>query len=120
MNRSTFAAFLLGETSTLRLFLLVLLFREHPKAQPSRRLFLLFWARDRTCDPWFTRSAPRSLFFLGETSTIGGCFCGFVDPGAPEGSTGRLVLLLFLEKPGIEPLVYKASDLTTTCFLSIL
>ena len=25
-------------------------------------------------------------------------FCGFVVPGAPEGSTGR-----FLEKPGIEP-----------------
>ena len=23
------------------------------------------------------------LFFLGETSTIGGCFCGFVVPGAP-------------------------------------
>ena len=29
------------------------------------------------------------FFFLGETSTIGGCFCGFVVPGAPEGSTGR-------------------------------
>ena len=26
----------------MRLFLLVLLFREHPKAQPSRGLFLLF------------------------------------------------------------------------------
>ena len=36
------------------------------------------------------------FFFLGETSTIGGCFlrlfCGFVVPGAPEGSTGRRFL----------------------------
>ena len=32
-----------------------------------------------------------------------GCFYGFVVPGAPKGSTGRLILLLFLEKPGIEP-----------------
>ena len=49
----------------------------------------------------FSRRAPEGsnrglLFFffffffpLGETSTIGGCFCGFVVPGAPEGSTGR-------------------------------
>ena len=48
-----------------------LLSREHPKAQPSRRFFFFFF------------------FFLGEISTIGGCFCGFVVPGAPEGSTGR-------------------------------
>ena len=45
------------------------------------------------------------IFFLGDTSTIEGCFflgcfCGFVVPGAPEGSTGRR---FFLEKPGIEP-----------------
>ena len=44
------------------------------------------------------------FFFLGETSTIVGCFCGFVVPSAPEGSTGRLIfLLLALEKPGIKP-----------------
>ena len=46
------------------------------------------------------------LLFLGETSTLGGCFCGFVFPGAPEGSTGRLIFsLVFLEKPGIEPAI---------------
>ena len=39
------------------------------------------------------------FFFPWETSTIGGCFCGFVVLGAPQGSTGRR----FLEKPVIEP-----------------
>ena len=39
------------------------------------------------------RSSPPIL--LGEASTIGGCFVGFVVPGAPEGSTGRM----FFEKP---------------------
>ena len=34
------------------------------------------------------------FFFLGETSTIVGCFCGFVVPGAPEGSTGRLIFVV--------------------------
>ena len=34
------------------------------------------------------------VFFLGETSSIGGCFCGFVVPGAPEGSTGRLIFVV--------------------------
>ena len=46
---------------------------------------------------------PGVFFFLGETSTIGGCFCGFIVPGAPEGSTGRLIFVVVLEKPGIEP-----------------
>ena len=32
----------------MRLFLLVLLSREHPKAQPSRRLFLLFFEKPGT------------------------------------------------------------------------
>ena len=40
--------FFLGETSTMMLFLLVLLSREHPKAQPSRRLFLLFFEKPGT------------------------------------------------------------------------
>ena len=43
---------------------LVLLSREHPEAQPSRRLFLLLFlgeARDRTCDPWFTRRVTYPL-----------------------------------------------------------
>ena len=30
----------------------------------------------------------------GETSTVGGCFCGFVVPGAPEGSTGMLIVVV--------------------------
>ena len=57
-----------------------------------------------------------SFFFLGETSTIVGCFCGFVVPGAPEGSTGRLIfVVVFWSSPesNLQPLVYKASDLTT-------
>ena len=39
-------------------------------------------------------------------------FCGFVVPGAPEGSTGRRFIR---RSPGtnLRPLVYKASDLTT-------
>ena len=40
------------------------------------------------------RSSPPIL--LGEASTIGGCSVGFVVPGAPEGSTGRMI---FFEKP---------------------
>ena len=50
-----------------------------------------------------------------ETSTIGGCFCVFVVPGAPESSTGRLLfVVVFWRSPGsnLRPLVYKASDLT--------
>ena len=40
----------------------------------------------------------------------------FIVPGAPEGSTGRLVFVdVFWRSPGsnLRPLVYKASDLTT-------
>ena len=33
----------------------------------------------------------RHVYFLGETSSIAGCFVGFGDLGAPEGSTGRLI-----------------------------
>ena len=41
----------------------------------------------------------QKVFFpLGETSTIGGCFCGFVVPGAPEAQ--REVDFV---GPGIEP-----------------
>ena len=40
------------------------------------------------------RSSPPIL--LGEASTIGGCFVGFVVPGAPEGSTGRMIFYLFI------------------------
>ena len=46
------------------------------------------------------RSSPPIL--LGEASTIGGCFVGFVVPGAPEGSTGRMIFFIFFfffEKP---------------------
>ena len=45
------------------------------------------------------RSSPPIL--LGEASTIGGCFVGFVVPGAPEGSTGRMIFFFFFffEKP---------------------
>ena len=41
-------------------------------------------------------SSPPIL--LGEASTIGGCFVGSVVPGAPEGSTGRMIYFFF-EKP---------------------
>ena len=83
-----------------------LLFREHPKAQPeggfrrspgSNLRPLVYKASDLTTAP--RRLLTGHFFFLGETSTVGGCFCGFVVPGAPEGSTVRR----FLEKPGIEP-----------------
>ena len=37
------------------------------------------------------------ILFLGETSTIAVCFCGFVVPGAPECSTGRLIFVVFGE-----------------------
>ena len=53
------------------------------------------------------------FFFLGETSTIVGCFCGFVVPGAPEGSTGEVdFCCCFWRSPGLNlrPLVYKAID----------
>ena len=44
------------------------------------------------------------FLFLGETSIIVGCFCWFVVPGAPESSNERLIfVVVFLEKPGIEP-----------------
>ena len=43
------------------------------------------------------RSSPPIL--LGEASTIGGCSVGFVVPGAPEGSTGRIFFFFFFEKP---------------------
>ena len=48
------------------------------------------------------------FFFLGETSTVESCFLWvFVVPGAPEGSTGRLIFVVvfffILEKPGIKP-----------------
>ena len=44
--------FFLGETSTIGGCFVGLLFREHPKAQPGGGFGE---ARDRTCDPWFTR-----------------------------------------------------------------
>ena len=40
------------------------------------------------------KSMIHVFFFLGETSSIGGCFCGFVVPGASEGSTGRLIFVV--------------------------
>ena len=43
------------------------------------------------------------FFFPGRDQYNRRFFCGFVVPGAPEGSTGRLILLLFLVKPGIKP-----------------
>ena len=56
----------------MRLFFFVgLLFREHPKAQPGR-LDFFFSGRDQYYRRLFLR-----------------LFCGFVVPGAPEGSTGR-------------------------------
>ena len=57
--------FFLGETSTMRLFLLS---REHPKAQPSRRLFLLFLEKPGwNLRPLFFKAsdlypAPRRLY----------------------------------------------------------
>ena len=65
LHKSTFAAFLLGETSTTRLFLLVLLFREHPKAQPSRRLFLLFLGPGSNLRPLVYKACTTEAFFLG-------------------------------------------------------
>ena len=86
--------FFLGDTSTTWaipvlyevVFLWVLLSREHPKAQPRGWFFIfLFFFFPRRHQYY------RRLFF--------DVFCGFVVPGAPEGSTGRR----FFEKPGIEP-----------------
>ena len=48
---------------------------------------------ERSQDHW----SSVVFFFLGETSNIVGCFCGFVVPGAPECSTGRLVFVVFGE-----------------------
>ena len=42
-------------------------------------------------------------------------FVGFVVPGAPEGSTGKLVFEVFWKNPGsnLRPLVHTVSDLST-------
>ena len=54
--------------------------------------------------------------FLGEASTIGGCFVGFVVPGAPEGSTGKIFIyfilfFFFFEKPA--PVKYRCEELNS-------
>ena len=67
-----------------------LLFQEHPKAQPeggfkrspgSNLRPLVYKASDLT-------TAPRRLLLL-MVRYYKVVFCGFVVPGAPEGSTGR-------------------------------
>ena len=50
-----------------------LLFREHPKAQPEGGFIFFFLF----------------FFFPGRYQYYMRLFCGFVVPGAPEGSTGR-------------------------------
>ena len=57
---------------------------------PRRLLECLILVSEQNCPEWQKLIFFFFFFFfLGETSTIGGCFCGFVVPGAPEGSTGR-------------------------------
>ena len=51
-------------------------------------------ARQGSIQPSTKRWICCQRFFLGETSTIGGCFCGFVVPGAPKGSTERLIFVV--------------------------
>ena len=70
------------------------------------------------------KSSNFSIFFLGETSTTVGCFLCvfffffFVGLLLREHPKAQPVgffffFFFFFEKPGIGPLIYKASDLTT-------
>ena len=86
----------------------------------SHRVFILFPGRDQYYSRFFVGLLFRigcfcgfvvpdifeySIFFLGETSTIVGCFVCLLPQRAPEGSTGMLIFVVLFGEARIEPAI---------------